>query len=678
MLLPATLIGATLPLISRIFVKDIQRTGAMVGKIYAVNTLGNVFGALLPGLVIMPVMGIQKGILLMAVLNVCLALVISLSQWKHARGVMTATPVGFIIITYVLVQIPIPFQFPSDFQFPNDRVLYYKEGGLVTTKVWVNDDIGCKEISVDGVTIGGTCNTDYKQQILAHLPKLLLKKYESELSVGLGSGILIGESARHAALKRVLCVEISDDVVEGTKYFQKENFGVLSDPRASIVVDDVSSFLQITKEQYDIISADEKTADNYATNSLSYSKEYYTLFKKHLAPGGLVIQWVPTALPLSQYILVVRTFLDSFPRVMLWYFPPAGNITISNTFLVGSNERIDIDPGWMRQVMERDPGAFHGIRKYGLTSPEALLTHYIADDTTLRPSCPSGPVNSFERPYYEFYSPNEYALLPIKRVFATHSLLMSVRGHDFDRFVLNGSAGLYADRLSAAFQAEGIFFEGHGYELLGLPGPSILPYYSRAIGMAPWNMSLLNEVVSYLNLLAKANYDRGDLAGALAYLRQASEVYPESAEAHYNYGRLLWFAKQDYIAVKELEQTLALDPGFIRAHQILGTAYVQRGEIERGVEHWKTALSLDPDDIATLVDYGNFVAMKGITSEARSFLERAYRLDPESYNVVDGYARVLYLSGDVSGARRIVLKGGNYYKGNQYFEELRAKILGKS
>jgi spermidine synthase len=90
MLLPATLIGATLPLMGQIFVSDLQKTGTTVGKIYAVNTLGNVLGALLPGLIIMPFLGIQKGILLMAALNVGLGIVLVLGRWKHAMAVVSA------------------------------------------------------------------------------------------------------------------------------------------------------------------------------------------------------------------------------------------------------------------------------------------------------------------------------------------------------------------------------------------------------------------------------------------------------------------------------------------------------------------------------------------------------------------------------------------------------------
>ena len=181
------MIGTTFPLMGRIFVDDLKSTGAVVGKVYSVNTVGNVLGALLPGLLILPLVGIEKGILLMAALNVCLGAAIVLSKWKSAAVSAVAASALFMLASVALAETPLGFQFPSTGEQLKDEVLYYREGSLVTTKVWEDITLDYKEISVDGIGIGGTSDCDYKQEILAHLPKLLLKSYRSELSVGLGS-----------------------------------------------------------------------------------------------------------------------------------------------------------------------------------------------------------------------------------------------------------------------------------------------------------------------------------------------------------------------------------------------------------------------------------------------------------------------------------------------------------
>ena len=79
------------------------------------------------------------------------------------------------------------------------------------------------------------------------------------------------------------------------------------------VVDDIGNFLRTTGERWDIISADEKTADNYASNGFSFSTDYYALLREHLTERGLAIQWVPNQLPPGQYRSVLATFAGSFP-----------------------------------------------------------------------------------------------------------------------------------------------------------------------------------------------------------------------------------------------------------------------------------------------------------------------------------------------------------------------------
>ena len=631
MLLPAALIGATFPLLGRIFVHDLGSTAKTVGKVYAVNTLGNVLGALLPGLLILPLMGIQKGILLMAALNTVLGIVIISARSRRSMMMISSASAAFLLFALFLNRESINFEFPSEYESPQDAVFFYKEGGLVTTKVWDSVDSGYKMMSVDGINIGGTSDSDYKQQILAHLPKLLLKSYSSELSIGLGSGILIGESARHEALKRVVCVEISHGVVEGARHFSEENYGVLNDPRVVIVVDDVADFLHTTKDRFDIISADEKTTGKYATNAFSYSTEYYSLLRKRLSPGGLVIQWVPADLPRSQYLMVMRTFLKSFPHVMLWYFPPVGRFNMTNSFLVGSNERVEIDPEWMRKIMEAESGSFSGIRKYGLTTVSAILSHFVAGDEALRRAIPPGPVNSFDEPYYEFYSPKDYAVASNVRALDNEELLMSMREQDLLRLEPKGTDKMNNDRLNAAFQAEGIFLGGEKAQLQGRPASEVLQYYDQAVRKAPWDEDLRNEVVSYLYYEFRRFYAAGNYAQAAAFLSRATQTFPESAEVHNDYGTMLFRMNRADLALEEFQRSLALNPKLVLAHRQLALLYILQGQAKEAVDEWKTALRIYPYDIPSLVGYGTYLAGRGPTlDEAMKYLREAYRLAPEN------------------------------------------------
>jgi len=82
MLVPTTLMGATLPLLSRFFVQseaEQSRVGLRVGTLYAVNTFGAVFGTFFGGFVLLPLLGQSSTNTLAACTNISLALIVFLA-----------------------------------------------------------------------------------------------------------------------------------------------------------------------------------------------------------------------------------------------------------------------------------------------------------------------------------------------------------------------------------------------------------------------------------------------------------------------------------------------------------------------------------------------------------------------------------------------------------------------
>ncbi len=70
LILPVTLMGATLPVLSRFFVNTLDRVGTHVGRLYGLNTIGSAAGSLLCGFWLINLVGVQ-GVLAVAVcLNV--------------------------------------------------------------------------------------------------------------------------------------------------------------------------------------------------------------------------------------------------------------------------------------------------------------------------------------------------------------------------------------------------------------------------------------------------------------------------------------------------------------------------------------------------------------------------------------------------------------------------------
>lgn len=70
LVIPTCLMGATLPVLARFFVREEATLGRQVGILYSVNTLGAVLGTLLAGYWLVPLLGIRTTIHLAVVMNV--------------------------------------------------------------------------------------------------------------------------------------------------------------------------------------------------------------------------------------------------------------------------------------------------------------------------------------------------------------------------------------------------------------------------------------------------------------------------------------------------------------------------------------------------------------------------------------------------------------------------------
>lgn len=510
MLVPAVLIGTTFPLVGQIAARDPEKTGSMVGGVYAINTVGNVAGALLPGLFLLNWLGIQKGILAMAVLNTglgFLVLALRLLRPPSRPAWRIVLPAAFVLTAFLLGRTPLHFQFPSDREQPFFKTMYYREGPLATTKVYSNPRNGEKHISVDGIVIGGTGQSEFKQLLLAHLPKLLLDDVSTELSVGVGSGILLGESLRHERVNAITGVEIEPSVIEGAAWFSGENHQALDNPRLQIIVDDIGSFLRTRADTYQVISADEKTADEYASNGFSYSRDYYELLHTHLAENGLAAQWVPTTLPPRQYRMVLKTFAESFPHVQLWYFLPAVKRGPFNTILIGSKQPVPLQIGPMRERYLAGAEALSSLEPYGLTSAEAVLPHYVAGRETILERLGDTPVNSLEYPRYEFFYPWEYAYRRQSQFIDNHAFIIELKRAAHANFL----AGLEADasdtaRMRQTVAAEFRYLAGFQKFLEGMTLTEQYRIFDDALAVAPWNDSLRARI--YLQYLYNASTSR--------------------------------------------------------------------------------------------------------------------------------------------------------------------------
>jgi spermidine synthase len=178
-----------------------------------------------------------------------------------------------------------------------------------------------------------------------------------------------------------------------TRYFSKENYNVMHDPRTTIHYDDARHFVLTTPEKFDIITSDPIHPWVKGSATL-YSKEYFELVKKHLNPGGVVTQWVP--LYESDGATVkseIATFFAVFPGGSVWANELNGGGY--DVFLLGQSEPTPINLDVLTQKIARPDYArvVESLRNVGFTSTTDLLSTYAGQDQDLKPWLQGAEIN---------------------------------------------------------------------------------------------------------------------------------------------------------------------------------------------------------------------------------------------------------------------------------------------
>jgi spermidine synthase len=92
LIVPTALMGATLPVLSSFYARDIGRIGLRVGSLYALNTFGAVLGAAATGFVLIPALGMNAATTTAATMNILLGAVALTVSRKAERTIHEAIP----------------------------------------------------------------------------------------------------------------------------------------------------------------------------------------------------------------------------------------------------------------------------------------------------------------------------------------------------------------------------------------------------------------------------------------------------------------------------------------------------------------------------------------------------------------------------------------------------------
>ena len=401
MLLPTVAMGVIFPLVGQIYTRQLARLGRGIGDIGAVNSLGAVGGAFVTGFVLIPLLGTEWSVKVLAALNGLVGLTLALVSQQRKRLVWCgAAGLALLLVlvpSNVLRRIAEPVAV-------NRELVFYQEGaeGVITVEQQTD---GFRKMALNG---GGQVPTDYSSlqifRLLGHLPLLLHPDPQEVLVVSLGGGIALGGAAQYEP-RRITCVELVPEVIDAARsHFGEFNHHVLENPTAwniELVIDDGRNFLLSSRDTYQIITGD-ATHPTSADSWVLYTKEFYELCRAHLSADGIMAQWLPFhGLPPDDYKTIVRTFQHVFPHTTLWR---SNNYSI----MVGTMQPQAIDWELLNEKMT-PPRVYRSLENIDMGNVFALLNSLVLDEVSLRRYVGEGPLNTDDHPYISFVSPKGYS-----------------------------------------------------------------------------------------------------------------------------------------------------------------------------------------------------------------------------------------------------------------------------
>ncbi|RJP22823.1 MAG: MFS transporter [Candidatus Abyssobacteria bacterium SURF_5] len=399
MILPTTLMGAAFPVVCRIFTSDLKKLGRDVAAVYSANTVGAIVGSAAAGLVIIPLLGTQKGIVLIGAVNILIAMVALFMSTIPARrkALALAATGGAAAIVLIFSSRDVVLRAPWE-QW--ESLLFYEEDSMALVKVFRTED-GRTVLSIDGDTLAGTGEImQTNQKMLAHLPMLLHDDPRTVLIVGFGAG---GTSYSMSLYQpdRIDCVEFVPSVLKAAPFFDEVNHGVLSSPIYNVTLDDGRTFLLTSEDTYDVLSVDTIDPKHYGSSNL-YSRDFYELCRQRLNPDGIMVQWLPFSwLTCRELSAVFASFASVFEYPTLWF-----NRHFTYFLMVGSNHELEIDYQRLSERMS-DAQIADDLRVIHLTDPAQFLYCFAADTDAFRQLASEAPkLNTYDMPVLEFFKYN--------------------------------------------------------------------------------------------------------------------------------------------------------------------------------------------------------------------------------------------------------------------------------
>jgi spermidine synthase len=423
MFAPAFGFGVIFPLAVSLAVRDPRAIGAEVGRLYAVNTAGAISGAVIAGFILVPVVGVQGGLLVAA--SSCAALGAwlvfgdgSVSRRSAWGGVLGAGALAALTATAIpswnatLMSSGVYWNLPRYLavadregveavkaRLQQGETVFEREG-LTATVVVTRTETDGRVLIINGRTESG--DPFMRTQVsIGHWPMWFAPSADRVLVIGLGSGATAGSVLRYP-VERVDVVELERAVIAASRRFEPENGAPLADPRVRVWPEDGRNFLLVSPDRYDVIIS-QPSLPWVAGAATLFTEEFFAIAASRLEPHGVFGQWIAAdAVGREDLRSVLAAFARAFPSFVV-VEPTPGDL-----FVVGSPSRLALDEARVRAAFA-DPRIGEDLRRVELRSPTDAYATLVGHTGTIDRLLAGASPNRDDNAAVEFSGPLAFA-----------------------------------------------------------------------------------------------------------------------------------------------------------------------------------------------------------------------------------------------------------------------------
>jgi spermidine synthase len=329
--IPVTLLGCMSPFAIRLAVSEVGDTGRTSGKIYALSTIGSIFGVYLPVLLVIPTAGSRLAALLFGAILLLTGLI---GLWQvRPRPALVATLLAVAIV-------PLLWPWTQGNIKAYEGQLYEGESSYNYVQVIRRDDCNYLLLNEGQAYHSYYCDGGRVPRISVWSIMMAAPYYnenpvvERAAVVGLAAGTISKQFTQVFGPIPIDGIEIDPLVVEvGRDYFN------MTEPNLNVIVGDGRYQFNLLDGPYDVV-----TLDAYKVPYIPWhltTRDYFEEIRQRLTPTGVVAVNVGRA-PQDRRLVeaITATLLEVYPTVHAIDIPGTLNTILVATIQPTSTETL--------------------------------------------------------------------------------------------------------------------------------------------------------------------------------------------------------------------------------------------------------------------------------------------------------------------------------------------------